>query len=236
MKYMIIGLGNFGTSLGLQLRDMDHEVIGIDRRAEVVEEYKDKLTGTVCMNAVDEGSLRAQSVNEMDAVIVAIGEDWAASIQTVALLQSMGVTRIIGRSLSPLHADVLKNLGIKEIINPENTAAQEIANTVVSRNVTHTFNLTSTISICEFAVPQEFVGQKVLEVGLEKRFNLTLIAVKYLTSSAKMFSGNKGAEQVTRFFDDLHFKDGDHAIVYGERQQLLKLFEFLSLLNGRQQS
>ncbi len=33
MKYIIIGLGNFGTSLGLRLRDLDHEVIGIDTRS-----------------------------------------------------------------------------------------------------------------------------------------------------------------------------------------------------------
>ena len=64
MKYIIIGLGNFGTNLGLRLRDLDHEVIGIDTRESIVEEYKDKLTGTVCMNSVDEASLR--SPNKID--------------------------------------------------------------------------------------------------------------------------------------------------------------------------
>lgn len=70
MKYIIIGLGNFGTSLGLRLCDLGHEVIGIDSRESIVEEFKDKLTGTVCMNSVDEASLRSQSVLEVDAVIV----------------------------------------------------------------------------------------------------------------------------------------------------------------------
>ena len=37
MKYIIIGLGNFGTNLGLRLRDLDHEVIGIDTRESIVE-------------------------------------------------------------------------------------------------------------------------------------------------------------------------------------------------------
>lgn len=228
MKYMIIGLGNFGTSLGLRLRDLDHEVIGVDMRESVVEEMKDKLTGTVCMNSVDEASLRSQSVGEMDAVIVAIGEDWAASIQTTALLKTMGVKRVIGRSLSPLHELVLRGLGIEEIINPENTAAMEIANTVVAKSVAHTYNITSTISISEIAVPQYFVNQTVADVNLLKNFGLTLIAVKYQTSSGKMFGGNKGTWQVTRFFDDFRFSQGDRVIVYGDSNQMKKLFDLIN--------
>ena len=128
--------------------DLDNEVIGIDSRESIVEEYKDKMTGTVCLNSIDEAALRSQSVLEVDAVIVAIGEDWAASIQTTALLKAMGVNRIIGRSLSKLHEMVLKGLGVDEIINPENIAAKEIANTIVSQRVIHTYNVTSSIAIC----------------------------------------------------------------------------------------
>ncbi|MBQ3635638.1 MAG: TrkA family potassium uptake protein [Bacteroidales bacterium] len=225
MKYIIIGLGNFGTSLGLRLRDLDHEVIGIDTREQIVEEYKDKLTGTVCMNSVDEASLRAQSVLEVDAVIVAIGEDWAASIQTTALLKTMGVKRIIGRSLSKLHETVLRGLGIDEIINPENTAALEIANTIVSKNVVHTYNITTTISINEVTVPPYFENQTVADIDLAKNFGLTLVAIKYQTSAGKMFGGNKGTWQVTRFFDDFRFSKGDRIIVYGDNTQMRRLLD-----------
>ncbi len=227
MKYIIIGLGNFGTSLGLRLMDLDHEVVGIDSRESVVEEYKDKLTGVVCMNSVDEASLRSQSVLEVDAVIVAIGEDWAASIQTTALLKQMGVKRIIGRSLSKLHETVLRGLGIEEIINPENTAALEIAHSIVSRSVIHTYNVTSTISINEVVVPQYFENQRVEDVNLQKNFGLTLIAIKYQTSSGKVFGGNKGNWQVTRFFDDFRFSKGDRIIVYGDNNQMKKLLDLI---------
>ena len=209
MKYIIIGLGNFGTSLGLRLRDLDHEVIGIDTREQIVEEYKDKLTGTVCMNSVDE----------------AIGEDWAASIQTTALLKTMGVKRIIGRSLSKLHETVLRGLGIDEIINPENTAALEIANTIVSKNVVHTYNITTTISINEVTVPPYFENQTVADIDLAKNFGLTLVAIKYQTSAGKMFGGNKGTWQVTRFFDDFRFSKGDRIIVYGDNTQMRRLLD-----------
>lgn len=225
MKYIIIGLGNFGTNLGLRLRDLDHEVIGIDARESIVEEYKDKLTGTVCMNSVDEVSLRSQSVLEVDAVIVAIGEDWAASIQTTALLKTMGVKRIIGRSLSKLHEIVLRGLGITEIINPEHTAALEIAYSIVSRNVIHTYNITSRIAINEITVPKYFTGQTVQDVDIEKNFGVALVAIKYQPTSSKSFTANKGAWQVTRFFQDFKFGEGDRVIVYGDIEQMKKMLE-----------
>ena len=229
MKYIIIGLGNFGTSLGLRLCDLGHEVIGIDTRESIVEEFKDKLTGTVCMNSVDEASLRSQSVMEVDAVIVAIGEDWAASIQTTALLQQMHVKRIIGRSLSKLHETVLTGLGIKEIINPEYTAALEIANSIVSRSVVHTYNITSRIAINEITVPNYFANQTVQDIDLAKNFGLTLIAIKYQQATGgKMYSGNKGSWQVTRYFEDFKFSEGDRIVVYGDNDQMQKLLDLIN--------
>lgn len=228
MKYIIIGLGNFGTNLGLRLRDLDHEVIGIDSRESIVEEYKDKLTGTVCMNSVDEASLRSQSVLEVDAVIVAIGEDWAASIQTTALLKTMGVKRIIGRSLSKLHEIVLRGLGITEIINPEHTAALEIAYSIVSRNVIHTYNITSRIAINEIVVPKYFAGQTVQDVDVEKNFGVTLVAIKYQPTTGKSFTASKGSWQVTRYFTDFKFGEGDRIIVYGDTEQMKKLLDIFN--------
>ena len=41
MKFLIIGLGNFGTSLAEKLTQMGHEVIGVDKQIEKIEAIKD---------------------------------------------------------------------------------------------------------------------------------------------------------------------------------------------------
>ena len=87
MKYIVIGLGNFGVSLAKQLAQNGHEVIGVDNSDLKVEEYKDAMTTTICLNSVEETALRSLPLNEVDAVVVAIGEDLAASVQTIALLK-----------------------------------------------------------------------------------------------------------------------------------------------------
>ena len=44
MKYIIIGLGNFGSSLAQKLTALNNEVIGVDIRMDRIESIKDKIT------------------------------------------------------------------------------------------------------------------------------------------------------------------------------------------------
>ena len=47
MKYIIIGLGNFGASLAEKLTEMGNEVIGVDVSMSKVEAIKDRITHAV---------------------------------------------------------------------------------------------------------------------------------------------------------------------------------------------
>ena len=44
MRYLIIGLGIYGTNLATDLTDMGHEVIGADISAHKVEAIKDYIS------------------------------------------------------------------------------------------------------------------------------------------------------------------------------------------------
>ena len=41
MKYIVIGLGYFGSKLASNLTSLGHEVIGIDNHPERIDEFKD---------------------------------------------------------------------------------------------------------------------------------------------------------------------------------------------------
>src|SRR5690554_1236994 len=102
MKYIILGLGNFGRALAIQLTERGHEVIGADKSMTKVEQLKEKVTHTICMDTTDVDAVEALPLKDVDAVIVAIGEDEGASLLTTALLKQLQVKRIIGRVVSDL--------------------------------------------------------------------------------------------------------------------------------------
>lgn len=228
MKFIIIGLGSFGGNLALQLFNHGHEVIGIDSNSSVVEEYKDQITATVCLNSVEEAALKSQPIHEVDAVIVAIGEDWSASIQTTALLKTLGVRHIIGRSLSKIHAMVLKGLGIIDVFNPEYEAAKAIANRVISRHVVSTHNLGNDVAINEIEVPSMFIGQTTNDIDLKKNFGLNLIAVRH-TECKTGFTGtiNETVATIYEFNEPYTFTNGDYMVVCGTTYQTEKLIALI---------
>ena len=86
MRYLIIGLGIYGSNLARDLTDMGHEVIGADRSGVIVDTIKDYISTAYVIDSTDETALAALPLNVVDLVIVAIGENFGASIKTVALL------------------------------------------------------------------------------------------------------------------------------------------------------
>ena len=69
MKYIIVGLGNFGSSLAMALTRQGHEVIAIDSSMQKVEAYKEVISHTICMNATDEHTVKGLPISNADIVV-----------------------------------------------------------------------------------------------------------------------------------------------------------------------
>ena len=71
MKYIIIGLGNYGHVLAEELSALGHEIIGADISESRVDAIKDKVATAFVIDATDEQSLSVLPLNSVDVVIVA---------------------------------------------------------------------------------------------------------------------------------------------------------------------
>ena len=89
MKYLVIGLGIYGSNLAVDLAALGHEVIGADTDATLVEAIKNDITTAYIIDSTEEASLEMLPLKNIDLVIVAIGENFGASVKTVALLKQM---------------------------------------------------------------------------------------------------------------------------------------------------
>ena len=103
MKYLIIGLGIYGSNLALDLAALGHEVIGADNKSANIEAIKDFITTVYQVDSTEESALSVLPLKNVDLVIVAIGENFGASVKTVALLKKLGVRHIYARAIDRLH-------------------------------------------------------------------------------------------------------------------------------------
>jgi trk system potassium uptake protein len=192
MKYIIIGLGYFGSTLASNLTNQGHEVIGIDNNADKVDDMKDDISVVMEMDATNPNALKSLPVNDVDAVIVAIGEDIGSSILALAILKNMPIKRLIGRAITPIHRNILVQLGIQEIVQPEEDSALSVSSMLQIKDANRVMELSSDNAIAEIIIPKKYIGHSLTSVDPENRFNLKLIALKtILKEKANIFSAKK---------------------------------------------
>lgn len=216
MKYIVIGLGNFGGSLALRLTELGHEVIGVDVNAERVEKLKSRLSTTVTMNAVTMEALSVLPLSQVDIVVVAIGGDFASSTQAVAALRQCGVKRIVARGLTALHVGVLQTLGVERVVFPENDAAETVAQTMSLGGFLSSYRIDKAHYVMQFVVPDVFVGKTIEQTGVIKDYQLRVIALKKVLQVKNML-GLSHSERViaSDATQDTVIEKGDILVVYG---------------------
>ncbi|WP_192348690.1 TrkA family potassium uptake protein [Algoriphagus sp. Y33] len=227
MKYIVVGLGNFGASLSQKLTAQGNEVIGIDTRMEKVDLYKEKISHTICMDATDEFTVSGLPLEETDIVIVAIGEDQGANIMSTAIFKNMEVKRLISRAINPLHEKVLKAIGVDEIVHPEEETAERWSKKLCIKNVVDSFELNAHFSIVEAKVPREYVGMTIREIGFRSKFNLLVLTIMK-QHEVKSLLGSKQTELNIQGLatPDQKLEVTDVLVLYGSNKHIKEFLKF----------
>lgn len=177
MKYIIIGLGNYGSVLAEELSTLGHEVIGADISESRVGSIKDSIATAFMLDATDEHSLSVLPLTSVDIVIVAIGENLGASIRVVALLKKKKVQHIYARAIDDVHKAVLEAFSLEQILTPEEDAARALVRLLDFGTKMETFRVDRDYYVVKFRVPEQFVNYFVNELKLDEEFHLKLIGL-----------------------------------------------------------
>ncbi|EGL15320.1 MULTISPECIES: TrkA family potassium uptake protein [Paenibacillus] len=177
IQYAVIGLGRFGSSLSQELTQLGHEVLGIDRDEEKVDEMSDKLTHTVVADATDEEVLRSLGVRNFDCAVVAIGDNIQASIMAAILLKELGVKTVVAKALTDQHAKVLEKIGVDRIIFPERDMGVRVAHQLVSPNLLDYIELSKNYTIAELVVSRRISGLTLKELDPRAKYGCSIVAI-----------------------------------------------------------
>ena len=178
MKFIVIGLGNYGRVLAEELTVLNHEVIGADNDGSKVEAIKDKIATAFLLDATDVQSLSVLPLKSVDMVIVAIGENFGASVRVVAMLKKMGVKHIYARAIDEVHRAVLDAFNIDRILTPEEDAARNLVETLDFGMKVESFRVDKEYYVVSFRVPKKFIGYHINDLNLNGEFHIKLIGLK----------------------------------------------------------
>ncbi|MDE6525914.1 MAG: TrkA family potassium uptake protein, partial [Muribaculaceae bacterium] len=183
MRFIIIGLGIYGENLARNLTDMGHQVIGADRSQSHVDALKDYISTVYLIDSTEQAQLEVLPLRNVDLVIVAIGENFGASIKTVALLKQAGVKHIYARAIDKLHEAILESFEIDRIITPEQRAAADLTRELELGSAVQTLPVDNEYAVVNFVTPEYFPGLSYRELRkkLAEDFGLTLVAACRMT-------------------------------------------------------
>ena len=209
-EFAVFGLGEFGRSVARTLAKNGCEVMAIDSSSEKVQEIADSVTHAVKADATDMDVVRSLGLNNLDAVVIAIGNNLEASIMATIISKECGVPYVLAKASNDIHAAVLRKVGADEIIYPEKAMGVRTARNLMSGNFLDFIELSKSFSMVEITPPPSWVGKSLRELDLRKK-GLNVIACK------------QGDNVITQLDPDTVLREGDDFIIVGQNEALNRI-------------
>lgn len=209
---LLIGLGNFGKHIALQLNQLGHQVMGVDHNEERVNDAMDIVTNAQIGDSTNEDFLRTLGIDNYDICIVAIGGDFQSSLETTYSLKELGAKMVVSRAEHDGQAKFLLRNGADEVVYPEKQVAKWAAIRYSLDHILDYIELDERNSIFEVAIPKAWIGKTIVELDIRKKYNINIIGVK---------QNGKTNVMVT---PDTLLSEGKTLLVIGEDKALQKCF------------
>lgn len=214
-RFVVVGLGHFGSWVAQALHQQGHEVIGIDPNPVVVDRMVDLVSKGVVGDATDRDLLAELGVENADAAIVSTGENLAASVLATQALKDLHVKEIFVKVASPEAARVSQALGVTDTIFPEREAALRLAHRISSKAVFDYLPLAKGYSLQEIAIPDAWIGRTLRDLALPREHGINVVALYDVLTDEVQPVPNP----------DTPLKESDLAIVVGQDETIARVLK-----------
>ena len=97
-QILIIGMGRFGRHIARKLNDLDIQVLGIDNDEDKVREVLPYVTNAEVGDATNQDFLKTLGLKNFDVCIVAVGDNFLASLEITSYLKELGAKKVVSRA------------------------------------------------------------------------------------------------------------------------------------------
>ena len=175
---LLIGLGRYGTHVARELSELSHDVLAVDRNEERINGAMQYVTSAQIGDSTNEEFLRSLGVDNFDVCIVTIGKDFQSSLETTSLLKELGGKLVVSRASEDVQEKFLLRNGADEVVYPEKQLAKWTSIRYTAEHVLDYVELDAEHSIFEVAIPEKWIGRKVGEIDIRRKYNINILATK----------------------------------------------------------
>ena len=132
-QFAVLGLGSFGWSVALTLEKMGADVLVVDDSAEKIQEISEDVSYALKADVSDPEALEALGGRNLDGAVVAVSENFEASIMATMLCKDMGIPKVLAKAKDKLQGTILKKVGADAVVYPEIEMGSRVAKNLVAK-------------------------------------------------------------------------------------------------------
>lgn len=177
-SFLVIGLGRFGKHMAKKLAEQKNEVLAVDIKEERVNACMSFVTDAQIGDCTDPDFIKTLGINNFDVVIIAIGDNFQASLEATLLVKELGAKYVFARANRDIHKKFLLRNGADEVVYTERETAERFAMRFGSKNVFDYFKLNDSYAIYEISTPAAWIGKSIIEKNIRQKYNISILATK----------------------------------------------------------
>jgi trk system potassium uptake protein TrkA len=224
-KFAVIGVGRYGASIARRLAEKGAQVFAFDENEEKVENIKEDVAFAVTLDSTDIKALKSQRLEDVDAVVVAIGENFEATILTCVYLLDLKVKRIIARASGDHQKLILQKVGITEILTPEDEVAYVVREKLINPSIVSFLQLPDDYEIAEIRAPKGTHGKSLEKIEFRNHYELTLVTIKREYELQKNGNNSTEIHVVGVPKSDTVVKDKDTLVLFGTSKSVQRFID-----------
>lgn len=210
---LLIGMGKFGQTLGEKLLNMGDEVMIVDKDEAIINTLAPRYANALIANCMNEDNLKTMDIPSFDVCVVAIGDDFQSSLEITSILKDLGARYVVSKASTEIQRKFLLRNGADDVVYPDRDIAEKLAVKLNSAKVFDYIELDPEHSVFEIAVPREWYKRKIVEVNPRRKYGMNILTIKK-------------EKRIVTFPDaDYIFEDGDHMLVFGNKEAISCVYE-----------
>ncbi len=210
VSVLLIGMGKFGRELGERLLGMGDEVMIVDKNEDNINALASRYTNALIMNCMIIDNLKTLDIPAFDVCVVAIGDDFQASLEITSNLKDLGAKKVVSKASTEIQRKFLTRAGADEVIYPDKDVAEKLAVTLNSANVINFIELDNDHAIFEIETPKRWLRKKLIDINPRAKYGMNILTVK------------KGNSDISTIDGNYVFEEGDLLVVFGNTEAILR--------------
>jgi trk system potassium uptake protein TrkA len=181
-RFVMLGMGTFGTALARRLAVNGCQVIGVDSRRDRLEAVKNEIHECVIGDATDREVLENLPLRDASAVFISLGETISRSLLATLHVKELGARQVVVKGVTKEHGKILEHLGADRVVFPEEEVAKQLADKMTWPNVLDFLPIDPEYSVAEVAMPSSLSGKTMAEADLRNRIGVQVMGIKDVLS------------------------------------------------------